>query len=253
MESVQVLLLLFVGVLGIALVGSRRRRSAEEAGRAEALELVTAVAEQDVALFWDRLAELGRAIEVHPLNTAAHQDHQRALESHDYARRLVAVLRHPEHVRTVTEALEDGGYSVACVRARMAGEPVPTRRPPCFFNPQHGPSTDDAVWAPVAGRRPSPVPVCAADAGRVRAGTAPATRQVPVGSQSRPYWEAGPVYAPYANGYFGAHVRSGQLPRGLAGSLPVGWLGPPVSSGGEYGHCGGNGGDGDSGGGCGGD
>ena len=41
----------------------------------------------------------------------------------------------PEQVRDVTKILDDGRYAIACVRARVAGEPLPPRRPACFFDP----------------------------------------------------------------------------------------------------------------------
>jgi hypothetical protein len=88
------------------------------------------------------------------------------------------------------------------VRARVAGEPLPTRRPPCFFDPRHGLSVVDVTWAPPGGT-PRDVPACALDAERVRAGAEPDVRKVMVGSQRVPYWQGGRVYAPYAAGYFG--------------------------------------------------
>ena len=48
------------------------------------------------------------------------------------------------------------------------------------------------------------MPACALDAERVRAGADPDARQVMVGSQRMPYWQAGGAYQPYAMGYFGA-------------------------------------------------
>jgi hypothetical protein len=90
------------------------------------------------------------------------------------------------------------------VRARLAGEPVPERRAPCFFNPQHGPSVQDVTWAP-PGAAPRSVPACAADAQAVLNGLPPDSRMVPVGGGRRPYWDAGPAYAPYAGGYYAGY------------------------------------------------
>jgi hypothetical protein len=114
-------------------------------------------------------------------------------------------------VEHVTEALEDGRYAMACVLARRDGEPLPVRRPPCFFNPAHGPSTTDVEWAPPAGV-PRQVPVCAADADRVRQGAEPDIRTVQQGYRRVPYWQAGPAYSPWATGYFGAYAASNLLP-----------------------------------------
>jgi len=118
----------------------------------------------------------------------------------------------------VTSILEDGRYAVQCVQERLAGRPLPTRRPPCFFNPNHGPSTTNVSWAPVGGT-PRDVPACAADAERVAAGAEPDSRQVMVGSRRVPYWQAGPAYQPMMAGYFGGFAGGGMLPGFLVGMV----------------------------------
>ena len=146
--------------------------------------------------------------------------------------------KRPADVRHVTEIIEDGRYAIACVRARVAGEPLPTRRPPCFFDPRHGLSVDDVEWTPPGGTTRQ-VPACALDAERVRAGAEPDTRQIMVGAQRMPYYEGGRAYAPYAAGYFGGGMNL--LFTGLlVGSLMDGGLG----FGDGYGDGGGDGGDG---------
>jgi hypothetical protein len=127
------------------------------------------------------------------------------------------------------------------VRARVAGEPLPTRRPPCFFDPRHGLSTADVDYAP-AGGAPRSVPACALDAERVRVGADPDVRTVMAGSRRVPYWQGGPAYAPYAAGYFAAGAGMSLL----FGGLLIGGMGMGGFDGG------GDGGGGDSGGGDGG-
>ena len=105
-------------------------------------------------------------------------------------------------MQDVTKILDDGRYAIACVRARVAGEPLPQRRPPCFFDPRHGLSVEDVTYAPVGGADRE-VPACALDAERVKAGAEPDARQVMVGTQRVPYWQGGRAYRPYAAGYFG--------------------------------------------------
>ena len=93
--------------------------------------------------------------------------------------------------------------------ATAAGEPVPERRAPCFFDPRHGPSVTDVEWAP-AGGRPRAVPACAATRcalqrrarTRGRGGSASDGREVP-------YWEAGPAYGPFAGGFFAGGLVPG--------------------------------------------
>jgi hypothetical protein len=108
----------------------------------------------------------------------------------------------PEDIAHATSIVEDGRYAIDCVRARVKGEVLPTKRPPCFFDPRHGLSVDDVPFVPVGGAERQ-VPACALDAERVRAGAEPDIRQVMVGTRRVPYWQGGRAYQPYAAGYFG--------------------------------------------------
>ncbi|MGZ4609522.1 MAG: hypothetical protein ACXV2H_04605 [Actinomycetes bacterium] len=213
MELVIILLLIGAGIAFVTL----RSRTRQSQADAEALQRVTSVAEEDVTRLGEDVAMLDTDTAGRELDEGARQDYRRALDSYDAAKSALGRVRRPEDVRDVTSILEDGRYAVASLRARLAGEPLPARRPPCFFNPQHGPSTEDVDWAP-AGGAPRPVPVCAADAERVRAGAEPDVRKVAVGSGRRPYWEAGPGYGPYAQGYFSPYAGSGLLPGLLLGA-----------------------------------
>ena len=255
------LLVLLGGGAAVAYAVSNRRKQREAD---EALASVKKVAEEDVTRLGEDVAALDNDVAGRPLDEATRQDYRRALDAYDGAKLALDAMRRPEDARGVTEALEDGRYAVATVRARLNGEPLPTRRPPCFFNPQHGPSTEDVEWAPPGGQ-PRPVPVCAADAERVRAGAEPDARKVLVGSERRNYWEAGPQYAPYAAGYFSPFAMSGLLPGVLLGAALGGgfgnWDGSYASGydagqadgGGEGGDGGGGDGGGDAGGDAGGD
>ncbi|MBI0385622.1 hypothetical protein JBE27_57475, partial [Streptomyces albiflaviniger] len=128
-------------------------------------------------------------------------DYGRALDAYEEAKARSAAARRPEDVRPVTEALEEGRFALAVLEARREGGPLPQRRPPCFFDPRHGPSVRDVPWAPPGGTQRS-VPACAADATRVDDGRYPDARTVPVGGdRRRPYWDAGPAYGPWASGY----------------------------------------------------
>ena len=82
------------------------------------------------------------------------------------------------------------------------GQPLPTRRPPCFFDPRHGLSVEDVPYAPPGGAQRD-VPACALDAERVHAGAEPDIRKVMVGNRRVPYFQGGRAYQPYAAGYFG--------------------------------------------------
>ena len=203
---------------------SRRPRPVTQAD----LDAARRAAEEDVTRFGEELQRLDVDVAMNDVDEAMRQDWQRALDSYDAANRAMGLVQQPDDLRHVTAALEDGRYAVACVRARRTGEPLPQRRPPCFFNPSHGPSTVDVQWAPPGGQ-PRQVPVCAADQDRLEQGAEPDVRTVPQGAGRVPYWSAGPAYSPWAMGYFGGFAMTGLLPGFLLGSLLASdWDGAPV-------------------------
>ena len=114
---------------------------------------------------------------------------------------------------------------MAKAKARLEGREPPERRPPCFFDPRHGPSSREVEWAPPRGA-PRLVPACEADAQRVEQGVEPAAREVLVGGRPTPYWNAPPAYGPWAGGFFGGF--GGLFPGLLLGSMLGGTLAPHV-------------------------
>ena len=234
MEWLVVLIL--VALVVAAVVASRRgKERAIEQRRAE-LEPVQKLAFEDVTALGTDLQDLDGELAGTELDSGARADYQRALDAYEAAKTASDRLERPDDVRHVTEIIEDGRYAIACVRARVAGEQLPTRRPPCFFDPRHGLSVEDVEWTPPGGTTRD-VPACALDAERVHAGAEPDTRQVMVGAQRMPYYEGGRAYAPYAAGYFG----------GGANMLFTGLLLGSFMGGG-WGYGGGEGGDGGDGG-----
>jgi hypothetical protein len=226
----ELFLILLVGLAVFGLVSyqrQQRRKRELEAQRAADLAAVKRTADEDVTRYGEEVTRLDTAVIGHDLDDPGRQDYQRALDCYEQAKEAVQAVDRSEDIRHVTEILEDGRYAVACVRSRIAGEPLPQRRPPCFFNPAHGPSTTDISWAPPGGQQRD-IPVCAADAERVAAGADPDIRTVMNGSQRVPYWQGGPAYSPWAQGYFGAYAMSGLLPGFLIGSM----LTPGVGMGG---------------------
>jgi type II secretory pathway pseudopilin PulG len=217
MDLLIVLVVLGV-VLAVVVTRSQRRERAREQ---QALTSVRSAAEEDVVRFGEDVTLLGNETAGRQLDEATRQDYRRALDAYDSAKAALDRVQKPDDVRGITGILEDGRYAIACVQARLAGKPVPARLPPCFFNPQHGPSTENVDWAPPGGV-PRSVPACAADAERVRQGAEPDVRKVPVGAGRRPYWQGGPGYGPYAQGYFSPFAMTGLLPGLFLGSLLAG-------------------------------
>jgi hypothetical protein len=251
MEWVVVLVLVVVVVAVV--VAGRRGKERELAQRKAELDPVQKLAFEDVTALGIDLQDLDSELAGQELDEGARADYQRALDAYESAKVSADSMTAPDQVRHVTEILDDGRYAIACVRARAAGQPLPTRRPPCFFDPRHGLSVTDVEWTPPAGAARQ-VPACALDAERVRAGAEPDSRQVMVGAQRMPYYEGGRAYAPYASGYFGGGANmlfSGLLIGSLLGGGFGGGWGDGGGDGGSDG--GSDGGDGDSGGSDGGD
>src|SRR4051794_34218852 len=166
MELLVIIILVALAFVVYRAVNQNKEAKALEARRVSDLEAVRRVSDEDVTRFGEELQRLDSDLLTETLDEPTRQDYQRALDSYESAKDSMTRLTRSEDVTHVTEALEDGRYAVACVRARVAGRPLPVRRPPCFFNPAHGPSTTDIDWAPPGGRSRQ-VPVCAADADRV--------------------------------------------------------------------------------------
>ena len=228
MPELLVLLLFLVLVGGGAALYRRHAIAQREAAERRELEtqLTTSkrAAEEDVTKFGEELQRLDTDVAGHPLDEAMNQDYQRALDAYDNAKMSLDAVTKPDEIKHVTEILEDGRYAIACVKARVAGEPLPAKRPPCFFNPAHGPSSTDVEWAPPGGV-PRAVPACPADAERVLAGADPYIRTVQVGAQRVPYWEGGQAYAPWAQGYYSRWSGSDLLSGVLIGSFLFGGAG----------------------------
>ncbi|MFC8712458.1 hypothetical protein ACFUCQ_21410 [Streptomyces sp. NPDC057197] len=207
-----------VGAYTLARRSSRRRETEQRA----ALEKLRVVVDEDITAFGEELDRL----DFHPAESGADDamraDYERALDAYEQAKQSMAAARGPEDVRAVTHALEDGRFSLALLAARREHRPLPERRPPCFFDPRHGPSVTDATWTPPGGA-PRQVPVCAADATRLADGRDPVVRQVDTDQGRRPYWDAGPAYGPWAGGYFGGGI----LPGLLVGTVLGGMLSTP--------------------------
>ncbi|MBK3641668.1 hypothetical protein JHN46_13475, partial [Streptomyces sp. MBT33] len=106
-----------------ALVRRNRRRRAEE--RQAALERLRVVVDEDITAFGEELDRL----DFHPAEAGADDamraDYERALDSYEQAKSYMAAATKPEDVRSVTQALEDGRFSLAQLAARREGRPLP--------------------------------------------------------------------------------------------------------------------------------
>jgi hypothetical protein len=229
--TLVVILALLAVLLVLLGLSSRRAQAAERGRRAAALEPVKKLAYEDITALGTELQELDRDVAGVPLDEGARADYQRALDAYEDAKVSGDAMAQPDDIRHVTSILDEGRYAIACVRARVAGEPLPTRRPPCFFDPRHGLSVTDVDYAPPGGVARQ-VPACALDAERVHVGAEPHVRTVMQGSRRVPYWEGGPAFAPYAAGYFAAGAGMSLIFGGLLIGSMGGW---GLEGGGDHG------------------
>ena len=213
---VAVLIAVIVAFLLFMAVRRRRRSQAE-------LAEVKAAAHDDLVSLADDVQKLEQPVESNP---QAKQEYTKALDSYDEASGSYDRATQPRQLEAVATALEEGRWHMSAAQAFLAGHAPPERRPPCFFDPRHGPSTRDVEWAPPGGT-PRKVPACEADAVAVEFGAQPASREVMTGGRTVPYWSAPSYFGPWAGGYFmpfgGTGFLSGLFVGELLGGAYGGW------------------------------
>jgi hypothetical protein len=185
---------------------------------------VRAQAQDDLVTLGDDIRSLDLDIQMPSATEDAKQRYGQALEAYQRASQTFDRAKRPEDLGPVSETIEEGRFAMAYAKALLEGKPPPERRPPCFFDPRHGPSTDEVQWAPPGGS-PREVPACAADALRVKEGFDPHSRQVLVNGRPTDYWNAPRHYGPWAGGYFGGFGGGGLLPALLMGTAVGAGLG----------------------------
>ena len=183
--------------------------------------------DEDVTEYGERLARFDMSGKT--LDEAGRGDLQRALDDYEAAKVSVVTMRSPGDASAITASLEDGRFAVACLEARADGRPLPERRAPCFVDPRHGPSVGDVEWQ-APGLTTREVPMCAACRTDVETGGSPAAREVDGPAGRQPYWQAGPQYAPYAQGYYSpfGNVMTAVMMGTMISSM---WSMPGITSG----------------------
>ena len=233
------LVLAFAAAGGAGAYTARRvlTMRADRRDRTVQLEQARLVAEEDVTVFGEQLQRLGDAVSDRTLDQPTRTDYQTALDAYERAKWDAPRMEHADEISSLVDTLATGRYSMACVRARLAGNPVPELRVPCFFNPQHGPSARDVMWtSPRHGTRR--VPACVRCTNQLAAREKPEVRKVRLGSRTVPYWEAGASLHPYSRGYFPADAAAGGLGMAwiyTAPDLGSGFYDAGMGGGGAYG------------------
>jgi hypothetical protein len=209
-----VLVALVIGLLVILIRAQKAQAEAKSVGGRQQQALadqrwraVRRVAEEDVTQLGQQIADTPVASD---LPADGRQDFEDALGAYERAKDALQSAQHPDDLQWVTRSIDDGRFALARLDARRTGAPLPSRKPPCFFDQRHGISVEERLWAPPNGADRD-VPVCAACAARIDDGQDPAVRMVDTPTGSRPYYDAGAEYGPWARGYYaasGLHVMN---------------------------------------------
>ncbi|WP_191907807.1 hypothetical protein [Nocardioides cynanchi] len=124
-----------------------------------------------------------------------------ARQALDTAHARLTTMSRPEDAQAVAAALADARFQVVAASAVREGRPVPERTAPCFVDPRHGPSVTTGVYPPSG--MAAPVPLCAACAASLAAGSQPPARSFLVGGlRMYPWMPYGAAWW-YLNGYWG--------------------------------------------------
>src|SRR5262249_47552064 len=117
-----VLLVIIAVIVGVFMVSKRRNEVRAIERKASELEPVKKLAFEDITALGEQLQALDLELPGHELDRGARADYQRALDAYESAKTAGDAISEPEHIKHVTEILEDGRYAIACVQARVAGE-----------------------------------------------------------------------------------------------------------------------------------
>ena len=168
---------------GFRLLPGRAMLTGLAAGWEQERAVIAAVLREDLQTLRERVAAL-------PAGPAADAAAAQLRAGEQAVDLFAANERWSENLRAATPAFGRAGRAVT-------GE----ERPPCLFNPVHGPATAEVEWAPGGGNRRR-VPVCAGDAARLRAGEAPLVRMVRTDEGVVPYYAAHGRYVDWLLGWY---------------------------------------------------
>lgn len=204
------IMMIVAGMIFLALRGSRALNGGQQPqqlsagsvryGETPIGDAARASLDADITRFGDELRDLDLDVVGIELSEEAQTNYSEALDAYENAKQAMNQARYESDATAIAHILEEGRYAMACVKSHAQGKPMPERRPPCFFDPAHGPSAKNVTWAPPGGA-PREVPACALDAARVTSGSDPHIRMVQQGYQAVPYWQD-QGHAAYARGYY---------------------------------------------------
>ena len=227
--STALILVMIAGLIGLAVVlrAFHRHEMDARAIRLRDIDALTrsrALAQSDLALLrTDLTLHSSQLAELSMMDPELAQPMQEYLTelagSVDELATELAMAGHSRDIQQATQAMSHTRQALATLTSILLAEPSPPVRPPCFFNPNHGPSSTIVVWTG-EDDRPVRVPCCAADAERLRSGAAPYSRTVAADGVRVPWWQAGPTVRPWAMGWFHDWLTSSASRTDLGESFP---------------------------------
>lgn len=188
---------------GASLLARRRERRDEERHARTAHSLLN-----------EEVIELSATVSTLPTTSDVEQARltREVLDAVEQARHRLDALTTDTDIQAVAALLGNARYLVHCLTALHRGQALPERTPPCFFDPRHGPSTQQRQWAPrlVWGSDGAEreIGTCEECAERLDAEATPDARMV--GQQN--YWEVGEDLIAYIEGYWRAGDQSWRFP-----------------------------------------
>lgn len=175
---------------------SRRRRRAK--AEAEVVEVLQPPLNEEVV-------ELSQTVSALPPSGDPDSEVAEAtlkvLDLVEQARHRIDTLRTGADATEITSRLADARYQLTVIEALRAGQPVPDRTPPCFYDPRHGPSTTSVDYRPESGATRE-VHACQACADMVAAEQDPPIRMIEKSGRLRFYWEVDTASKAYLDGYW---------------------------------------------------
>src|SRR5690349_11335691 len=113
--------------------------------RARELKEAKVAAQDDLLALSDRLTDRHADVSIQDNRDAA-EEQRAALAAYERGTAALDAATRAKDMGTVSRAIAEGQYHLACADACADGRPRPERRPSCFFDPRHGMSVRDGCW-----------------------------------------------------------------------------------------------------------
>jgi hypothetical protein len=207
--------LIAVGVIIVAALAGfllflRPRRQRQQAEQRQQLAEAKAAAQDDLIALNQAITDHGNDVSI-ASSPEAVAEQAAALDAYERGTRALDAARGPADMGAVSRSIAEGRYRLACAEAAAHGDPIPGRRPMCFFDPRHGMSVADVSWAPPDGGPSRDVAVCVDCERIISRGDQPQMRTVQDRTGSRVVY----VNSGFAPAYWGGFGYGGPMLTGF--------------------------------------